>query len=180
MTIAQRLYVLIGAASLGLIVIAGLNMYQMGKVYEAANWSNVNVVPSMVILDKAVSESGKLRVFVLRYAVNTDPGKIAGLETKVNDADAGLTKALKSYEVDGCGGVTCFSDDKDRALMAADKAAYEAYHSGVVLVMDAARRHENDKAIELFSKNAANAEALGKVLDDHMQYNVEITSVRLN
>ena len=53
MTIAQRLYILVLAAVLGLVGLSGLGYFQIGKVYTAANYANVNTVPSMLVLNNA-------------------------------------------------------------------------------------------------------------------------------
>ena len=47
MTIVQRLLLLVGASLVSLLVLTGINYQQMNRVYEAANYSNVNIVDSV-------------------------------------------------------------------------------------------------------------------------------------
>ena len=174
MTIAQRLYMLISAAVVGLIILAGINLYQMSRVYEAANFANVNVVPSLVVLDKAAQEFGRLRVRVYRHVLNTDQGKMGEIEVKIKEAQANLEKAFSGYEKDGCHGGPCVADDKDKAMLMADKEAYAAYLPGMEQTLEASRKLENAKALELLTKNGPIAEKLNADLSDHIQYNVDI------
>jgi methyl-accepting chemotaxis protein len=174
MTIAQRLYLLITSAAVGLIALAGINLYQMGKVYEAANFANVNVVPSLVVLDQMSQEFGRFRVRIYRHVLNSDASKMAEIELKIKEAQTGLEKAITAYEKDGCGGLPCTADDKDKAMLQADKEAFVAYLSGVEQILEASRKLENAKALELLTKNAPTAEKLNANISDHIQYNVDI------
>lgn len=45
MTISQRLMLLVGAAIASLLALTGINYQQMNRVFDAANYANVNVVP---------------------------------------------------------------------------------------------------------------------------------------
>lgn len=45
MTISQRLMLLVGAAIVSLLALTGINYQQMNRVFDAANYANVNVVP---------------------------------------------------------------------------------------------------------------------------------------
>lgn len=64
MTIAHRLQLLVGAALLSLLVLTGINYQQMNQVYEQTNYSSVNVVPSIEILNTIAIEFGRLRIRV--------------------------------------------------------------------------------------------------------------------
>src|SRR5471032_705222 len=61
MTVAQRLYLLTTAALPGLAGITGLGLVQMDRVYEATNFTNVNVVPSLLALSRAAPAAGARR-----------------------------------------------------------------------------------------------------------------------
>ncbi len=174
MSIAQRLYLLIFVATLGLVVVVGINTYQMSKVFEAANYSNVNVVPSMEVLDNAVRELGRLRVRLYRYVLNTDQAKIAEIDASIRQAQAALDKDLVSYGKDGCGGSSCIADDKDKALLETDKADFAAYLAGIEQIMEATRKQDKASISELLAKYAGVAEKLNQAVDEHIQYNMDL------
>jgi methyl-accepting chemotaxis protein len=156
-----------GAAIAGLVLIAGLGMYQMGKVYDAANYGNINTVPSLIVLDQATSEFGRLRVRAYRHVLNTDSAKMAEIETKIKEAQDGMSKALGDYE-------KLLSDDKDRSLLEADKSAVRDYLTGLEATLNLSRNNQNEQAREMLSKYAATAEKLNDALHEHMQYNTEL------
>jgi methyl-accepting chemotaxis protein len=151
-------------------------MYQMGKIFDAANYSTINVVPSMIVLNNATREFGSLRDHAYRIAINTDHAKIAEIEGGIRNAQAGLEKAFKGYEVDGCGGISCITDDKDKGMLTADKEAYAAYLRTLTDILDASRNLESGRAVMLLAKNVTLADTLNRDLSDHMQYNVDISA----
>ena len=97
MTISQRLHVLVAAALLGLLLLTGINYVQMSQVYEKTNFGNVNVVPSIEILNKVVTEFGRLRVRVYRHALAAPEEKDA-IENTILDSMSKVDAHLKRYE----------------------------------------------------------------------------------
>ena len=90
MTISQRLYLLVGTALMSLLVLTAINHVQMNEVYEETNFSNINVVPSIEILNKVITEFGRLRVRVYRHALANVEEK-AEIEKTIIDSQPGLT-----------------------------------------------------------------------------------------
>ena len=62
MTISLRLLALTAAAVFGLVLVAGVNLYQINKVYQLANYANDNVVPTILALGRAV-QSAHLQLY---------------------------------------------------------------------------------------------------------------------
>src|SRR5664279_5414287 len=62
LTVAKKMALLAGTALLGIVLLAGFSQYQMNKVYQAANYANINTVPSLKILSAAIEEFGRIRV----------------------------------------------------------------------------------------------------------------------
>ncbi len=167
MTVAQRLYLLMGIAIAGLVMIAGLGIYQMGKVFEAANYGNVNTVPSIVTLDEAITQFGRLRVRLYRHVLNTDPTKMAEIEGKINEARAGVEQALKDY-------AGLISDEKDKGLLQTDEFAMKAYADAISQVLEVSRQNKTEQALAQLTVNAVKAEELNAALQEHMAYNKEL------
>ncbi|NNM83404.1 MAG: hypothetical protein HKL98_12505 [Burkholderiales bacterium] len=69
MTVAQKLYSLVFLAVLGLAGLSWESYYQIERVYTAANFANVNVVPSLVDLNAVVKDFDELRISVNKSAV---------------------------------------------------------------------------------------------------------------
>ena len=98
MTIKQRLLLLVGAAILSLVALTAINHQQMNKVYDAANYANVNVVPSIETLNIIAVEFGRARVRVFRHIMATDPKEKEDAEKTIQETRAKIDKAFKDYE----------------------------------------------------------------------------------
>src|SRR5476649_1649136 len=83
MTIAQRLYLLIFTAIVGLASLAGLGLLQIEKVFTVTNFTNVNTVPSLLALDEAFIPAAVLRVQVWQYLALSDAEKKSGLANEM-------------------------------------------------------------------------------------------------
>ncbi len=167
MTIAKRLYLMITMSIIGLVALTALGIYQMNRVYNAANFANINTVPSLVVLDKAAKEFGRLRVRVYRHVLNDDQARMAAIEITIKEAQTAFEKSLKDYE-------PLAADEKDRALLQGVRDAYMAYMPHIEPILEASRKLENKKALELLTQSASIAEKVNQALDDHSQYNVEV------
>jgi methyl-accepting chemotaxis protein len=61
MTITQRMYALMLSAFVGLVGLALLGALQMQRVFTAADYVSVNVVPSIISLNKVIADFGNVR-----------------------------------------------------------------------------------------------------------------------
>jgi methyl-accepting chemotaxis protein len=164
MTLAQRLIILIGASILSLLLLTGINYQQMNKVYDSANYSNDNIVPSILVLDQATLELGHLRVAIYRHAMSTDPQKKTELEGAITKTRTAIAKAFKDYE-------PLVSDDQDRSLLSADQSAFTEYNKGIDHALETSRGNQHDEAQELLNKYSSLGEKLNNNLAAHMKYN---------
>ena len=171
MTVARKMILLVTAAILGLVGLAWLGKSGMGEVYEKANYGNVNSVPSILTLNEAAVSFSRLRVRVYRHVLNTDAAIMAEIEIKINEAQDVFSKAMKKYELDGCLGITCISDEKDKQLFAEVAAAYKEYLPGVQKVLDLSRQGKNEQARDLLVQLSGQAEKLNDALQAQIDYN---------
>jgi methyl-accepting chemotaxis protein len=65
MTIAKRMYLLIATCALAMVVLIGVTLNEIVKVYDTTNQANVNTIPSILELSKAQNYYQKLRLNVL-------------------------------------------------------------------------------------------------------------------
>src|SRR5471030_1769892 len=120
MTIAQRLYLLIFTAIVGLASLAGLGLLQIEKVFTVTNFTNVNTVPSLLALDEAFIPAAVLRVQVWQYLALSDAEKKSGLANAMALEHAKVIEALNKYEKED------LTDDRDKALLV-DRTALAEY-----------------------------------------------------
>ena len=169
MTVVQRLTMLIAIVVIGLFAVAGVGLYQTENVFKAANYTNVNVVPSLLGLDKGFAALAVLRTQVWQYIALTDKAKQAEWESKMNSNHQAVASALSVYEKE------YISDDKDKALLATDRSALDEYEALRAKVIALTRDGKTNDARDLLLANQTTV--LAKVWDAfeaHRQYNAEI------
>jgi|SRR5471030_17833 len=166
MTVAQRFYLLICIAVVGMGSLAGLGIVQMDKVYTATNSANVNTVPSLLTLEQASGPTSQLRALVWRYIALNDVSKKSEMLKRMAIAHAQIVEGLNKY------GRECTDDERDRALLAADRAAlvaYDALSAKALALVDAGKA---DEASDLMWANEMVLNQLADAFAEHRKYNV--------
>lgn len=167
MTVAKKMLLLVAAALLGIVILAGTAQVQIDNVFEQTNYSNENVIPSMRLLADIQSNLYRFRIRLSRFVANTDPGQVEGLIVDLNKAMDDTTNGLKQYE-------TFLADDKDRALWNADNDTMEKFLAHIPEVMNAARSGQYDLSRELMERTTDDAKNLAWALEAHAGYNMEL------
>jgi methyl-accepting chemotaxis protein len=159
---------LVMSAVLGIIVLAGFAQRNINAVYEATNYSTVNTVPSIIELDNAARAYGRMQELVYQHVINTDDTTMARLDQAILDERAKLLAALKKYEAEN------ITDDKDREMLAADRAGLAAYDvvREKLLVLSRANRIDEARALTFALKG--DFEKPYTLIDAHRQYNVAL------
>ena len=122
MTVKQRLTMLVASAALGLSLVAGLGIFQIGRTFTSADYANVQTVPSLLTLDTAFRSMADMRALTFKYFLVTDPAGRTALEGKIQDDSAKIDQCLKHYQL-------IVADAKDREFLEADKKAIVEYAS---------------------------------------------------
>jgi methyl-accepting chemotaxis protein len=166
MTITQRFYLLIVAATMGLIGLAGFSIYQTGRVFTATNFTNENTVPALVALNDASVAMGRLRPWLYRTTQTMDEAAAEKLRQGFDKAVAQLDKALKDYEI-------TIVDEKDKALYAEDVAARDGYVNLAKAMMELQRAGKKEAVLEMLqTKESSTSKKLYDALQAHTEYNV--------
>ncbi|GAB2181952.1 methyl-accepting chemotaxis protein [Denitratisoma sp. agr-D3] len=170
MSVAKSLFLLILCAALGVLSVAGLGIFQTNRVYDSANYANVNTVPSLVALDSAVKSLAVLRVELWKAMALTDLSKMGEIEQRAGAARQKMEDALKKYEKE------YITDDKDKALLAADRAALADYDEIRNQIFTLVKEKHADQARE-FALGGATGVKISKItaaIEAHMDYNIEL------
>lgn len=173
MTIAQRLILLIATAVLGLASLAGMGLWQMNRVFDAADYAQVNTVPSLDVLDDIATHVADLRVLTWKH-IAIDDQKVKAEQEQQMEADLhNIEAGFKKYE-------PLISDDKDRALFEDDKAAlrdYETFRKQVIALSNKATDAQSTLIVQQFTQEPMNIEKIKRirsVFSAHVQYNIEL------
>jgi methyl-accepting chemotaxis protein len=167
MTIKQRLLLLVGAAILSLLALTAINYQQMNKVYDAANYANVNVVPSIEALNTVAIEFGRERVLVFRHLMATEPKEREEAEKTIQETRARIEKAFKDYE-------PLVANDEDRRLLDAERKAFDEYRKGVDGLLALSRAQQTEEVKQALKQLGPKAVAFNEQLSAHMPFNKEL------
>jgi methyl-accepting chemotaxis protein len=167
MTVAQRLYLLVFSAVLGLLSLAGLGMLQMNRIYVSTNYANVNTVPRLLTLDEASRPVAQLLVDIWQYMALNDVAKRTEMEQIMRTEHAKVIGALNKFE----SGV---SGEQDKRLLAADRAALAEYDALREKVLALVASGNAWQARDLMFANQAVITKFDNALDRHRQYNADL------
>ncbi|MBV8635217.1 MAG: MCP four helix bundle domain-containing protein [Burkholderiaceae bacterium] len=168
MTIAQRMYLLIASALVGLVGLAGLGVYQMDHVFTAANFGSVNTVPSLVALNEAYSSALIVRVRGWQYIISKDDARKAEFKKQIGDLNGTILKAIDKYEKE------YLADAKDKALLTEERTATNEYIALTEKVIGMVDEGKNDEAADLFFTKADIGTRMAGAFKQHVQYNLEL------
>ena len=168
MTIAKRLYLLIIFVGIMMSVLAGVGIYQANRVFTAANFSTINTVPSLIDLDAAVVAIWDIRRSYWQSIASPDQEQKKASQKEIAESRAKVVGALNKYEKED------LADDKDKAMLAEDRKAFEAFNT---LVNNAMALDIDGKSAEAYAelvKGQAIINEMFKALDDHRDYNLQL------
>ena len=174
MTVAQRLYLLVFSAALGLIILSGLGYYQMERVYSSANYANLNTVPSLVLLDDLRKNYLRTRIQMNRHILNTDSAKMAEIEDILKKNRQNVWDDLTKYEKDGCLGISCISDDKDKEYIKQIKAGWETFDNLLNPILAESRLNHTEKARDMMAETIDISEKIASSINDQFSYNTDL------
>ncbi|HET9646553.1 MAG TPA: methyl-accepting chemotaxis protein [Burkholderiaceae bacterium] len=168
MSVAQRLLLLAIIAILGLGTVSGTGMMQMQNVYNAANFANENVIPSIVVLDNAYSDFSEMNEQVHQHVLNTDASRLAEIEQQIKVKRADMDEQFRKYE-------PLIADDKDKRLLAANRAALQEYDVAKDKVLALSHANRNDEARRALETALPVIVKTRSALDEHRRYNVDLS-----
>ncbi len=170
MSAFKRLYLLVSISILSLLLVTGLGWYQMTRIFETTNYANVNTVPSLIDLNAAYVPFSQVRALIWQSIASTDPKVIAEIDAKIVALRPKVDEQLKKYEAND------ISNEQDRSLLSADKAALAEYWALADKTLALSRQSKHDEAREFLLSNQATAAKILVAFDDHMKFNTDLAN----
>jgi methyl-accepting chemotaxis protein len=167
LSVRTRLVLLAAVAIVGIGSLAITSQIETGRVYTAASYANDNTVPSLIVLDKASAALAVERTDFWKTLAQTDPSEMAKTAHGVRDARSHAEAAFKDYE-------KLVSDDKDRAMLAGDRIAFQAYDTVVDQALDLASRNKRVEGRDLMLQNQGVVQTAIGTIEQHRQYNKDL------
>src|SRR5581483_10189588 len=164
MTVKAKMFVLLLIAVVGMAVLSAMSQYQAAKVYDSASYGTVNSIPSLLTLDEAFSELAVMRVKIWQHIAQSDVEAKSKLERQMSDNLGKIDDALKRYE-------PLLSDDKDKSLLAADRAALAEYEGLRVKAIEFSNARKPTEARDLLMANQATFNKVWDAFTAHRAYN---------
>jgi|GEM_PF-367582 methyl-accepting chemotaxis protein len=173
-TVAKKIALLSGAALFGLVLLTVIGQYGINKVFQSANYANVNTVPSLVDLNDATDPLLTNRIMIWQHVVKTDPAELSGIEQKMADNTKLIEAALAKYEKND------LSNDADKELLAADRATLADYAVMRNKVLALSRSNKKADAIRALELGLPVADKMMTAFGQHQKFNVDLgnTSAR--
>src|SRR5450830_326300 len=168
MTIAKRLYLLIVFIGVMIGLLAGVGLYQVNKVYTAANYSTVNTVPSIIDLDTAMVALWDIRRSYWMSLASQDPTQKKVAQKEIAESRIKMTNALDKYEKED------LSDDKDKALLDQDRKTASVFNNSIDKVLALDNEGLTETAPTEIMKDQSSVMMVFSALDAHRLYNLEL------
>ena len=162
MTVSKKMGLLILSAVLGILLLVGVAVVQMNRVFTSANYANDNVVPSVMVLDRGFSAMAALRTQVWQHIIAPDASHKQELEQQISAKRAKVDEALKDYE-------SLISDDKDKAMLEAERKVMGEYDAIREKVLVMSRENRIDDARSLMMANQQLMARMWDAFEDHRQ-----------
>jgi PAS domain S-box-containing protein len=163
--ISRKLYTIILTALVALVGLAGMNLYQIDKVYDRANYASINTVPSFNTIYEARIHFLNVRILGRDHTMNTDPQKMAALERHIQEQREELTKKLNLYED------KLISDPEDLRLLKVTQAALKDYYIGLEQILAFSRQNKNIEARDELEKILSKVAKVEEAFQNHIEYN---------
>ncbi|MBF0562881.1 MAG: GAF domain-containing protein [Alphaproteobacteria bacterium] len=164
--IAGKLYGLILIAMVGMVGIASMSQYQIGKVFDLANYATINTVPSFITLYDVQNRFLRIRIDSRDHVMNTDDIKMSVLDGEIKEEREGIARGLNYYEE------KLVSDPEDLKLLGVVRSAFREYYIGLLdPVLLLSRQNKNVDARDILEKNRSLVDKVEQALKGHIEYN---------
>lgn len=170
MTYAKKIMLLIVASMVALVGLAVFEYRQDERIYALTNFTSLNTVPSLKLLDHAYNDLVSIRIHLWHLITEPDPIAIEGMAQLIDKENAAIATALASYELKYVVNATDFQ------LLTENRARLQAYKTLQGDAIALAMNGERDQARNLLK---ANYELVNKALqafERHRQYNLDMAS----
>ncbi|MFN4063099.1 MAG: methyl-accepting chemotaxis protein [Parazoarcus communis] len=170
MTIANRMQLLLAILITALVVVGAAGLVQMSRINGMVVYQGENILPSIETLALADHQVLNFRGLVLLHVLATDAEAMGKVEARLAETRSAAEQALKAYE-------PLISNDEDRRLLEADRAALKAYLESADRALALSRDNRNEEAqAQVLGDGATRARELIETLRRHMDFNEKMAS----
>jgi hypothetical protein len=172
MTISRHLIIALTIAVLASIVVGLDGLWSLNQAQQRFEYVETNIIPSVAELIGARGDASNLTQLSFQLLITADSAGKTSVEQAMISLDKSLDRHIATYERDD------ISDDNERKLLEADKAAVAAYRSARQNFLEKSRAGdlEGAKASLLDGGDVYNASGvLRAALMRHVEYNNKLS-----
>ncbi|WP_407293289.1 methyl-accepting chemotaxis protein [Stutzerimonas zhaodongensis] len=167
MTVSKKMALLVISALIGIIVLAGSGYQQMTSVFAAANYGNVNTIPSLSAINVIRNQINERIILSYSHVLTSDAAEMAEIEKGLAIREKLINETLVHY-------ATLVSNEQDAKLLDAVKAALAKVDRGANEAVGLSRENRNEEANQKMDALDADIIQLTEALDKHSDYNVKM------
>lgn len=165
MTVVKKMFLLVAAALLGVVVLASVGQVQINKVFDEANYSNVNVIPSLQLQTTMLENILKVRVLANAHITTADPAQFDILEKLIEEHEKKAYDAIKDYE-------KLIADEKDKELLFGIKENFDEFVGKLPEIFQLSRANNKLLAGDMLRTVSIGAgDKTLAVMQEHVAYN---------
>ncbi|MFT3735244.1 MAG: methyl-accepting chemotaxis protein [Rhodocyclaceae bacterium] len=161
MTISKRLWVMITASAVALLVVGITGLVTASRLATAVNVANTDSIPSIGAVDNAEIGLLRMQLGVVRHILNTEKDKLTQVERGIETASSDLDAQLKKYNDELTNG------DDDRAMLSAAQTSVKTFQQHAAKALEYSRQDKDDDARKVIEQDMLPAgEAAYRALED--------------
>jgi methyl-accepting chemotaxis protein len=170
MTISKKLLITLCLSMLALICVGMFGVWNLGQSQDRFQYVMTNTMPSLRCINKARSALTTIRVSIRAMLIETTQEAKEKNISAIDAANKKFDEAIADYQAND------ISNDQDRQLLEADKAAMVSYRTTVQSIIDADKAGQHDKAITMIRGAAQIAATMTNALDEHYKFNEDLAT----
>jgi signal transduction histidine kinase/CheY-like chemotaxis protein/HPt (histidine-containing phosphotransfer) domain-containing protein len=167
LSVRNKLGLLAALSVLGILALGAISHHEAASVYWAASYANYKTVPSVRVLDEGSDGITVMRVKFWKSLALTDARDLTAADRAIRAAARKAGAAFTAYE-------PFISNDKDRALLAADRAAFDAYQALIEKALVLVAQNRKVEARDMMLEHQAVVDLVLSAIEDHRNYNAEL------
>ena len=171
MNISKQLIVMLNIAIIGICSVLTISVYKMDTVYTETNHSNLNVIPSIIIMNGIMEDYYYLRVYAFEFLSANDQKSMDESAAMIQEIRNLLEKKTASYK-------KFISDNKDKELFEKDKEILNQYNALLDQFLALSKGNQKEEARTLAFAKRPFLATIGETLNNHMKYKKELSEKR--
>jgi methyl-accepting chemotaxis protein len=167
-TVRTKLVLLSAVALVGIAALTVTSQLETQRVYTAASYATVNTVPSLAALDKGIAELTSERVKFWQSVAITNPADLTRLAREIHDSRTRVEAVFQDYQDHD------ITDEKDGAMLAVDRSAFQAYFAVIDKGLDLVSNNKRVEARDFALQNQPIVRAAIDAIEAHSKYNAQL------